>query len=59
MIYILCQMNIMSLFDDPVSQVRKVRHRKVNQLAQDLITDKDQSQDSNSVQESLFLSTKP
>lgn len=49
----------MSLFADPISQMRKVSHRKGNQLAQDLTTDKDQSQDSNSVQESLFLSTKP
>lgn len=49
----------MSLYADPISQMRKVSHGKVNQLAHDLTTDKDQSQDSNSVQESLFLSTKP
>lgn len=49
----------MLLFAGPISQMRKVRHRKVKQLAQDLTTNKDQSQDSNSVQESLFLTTKP
>lgn len=43
MLYMLCQIDNIIIVG-PISQMRKVRHGEVNQLGQDLTTNKDQSQ---------------